>query len=81
MLCVILQNVCRMNAVLRMLPCTQVATRHSKMSVACVRTLGEMIPTPSASPRLLLLPPQAIDAASSSELGFIQTPPVGVRSK
>ena len=77
-LCVILRNVCRMNAVLLMLLCTQAATRHSKMRVACVRTSGTMIPTASASPLLLLLLPLASDAASSSELAFIQTPLLGV---
>ena len=69
-----------MNAMLLKLPCTQVATSDAKMSTACARTSGEMIPTPSASPRLLQQPPQASDAVSSSDLAFIQTPLVGVSS-
>ena len=64
-LCATLQNVCRMKAVLLMHPRTQAATSDSKMSMACARTSGEVIPTPSGSPRCSSSPRSCLDVQTS----------------
>ena len=44
-LCVMIGTFCRMELMLRMLPCIWMATRLAEMNMACVRTSGKTVPT------------------------------------